>query len=82
MDQGILCSTSSGSFDDGLPLANITIAGVRSCPTAFRLEVGGQTRDSSNATQNCIGSTLYITGLESATSQGAWKENLKIALSW
>jgi alpha-glucosidase len=82
MNQGILCSTSSGSFDDGLPLANVTIAGVYSCPTSFRLEVAGQSQDSSSATQRCSGSTLHITGLESATSQGAWKDDLKIALDW
>ena len=72
----------SGNYQDGLPLANITIAGTSSKVQSIEISVNGKQQDTkavkltySNA------SALYITGLEQATEAGIWNDNLKISLS-
>ena len=71
----------SGNFQDDLPLANITIAGISSKPQSITLSLDGKqqgTKDVKLALSNT--SALYITGLEKATSAGVWNAKLKVTL--
>ncbi|KAL8243908.1 hypothetical protein R6Q59_010166 [Mikania micrantha] len=79
---GTLRTTVSGSYQDGLALSNITIAGAQSQCNRISLSLGGQQRDTSGARVNYSNGTLYITNLDSATDGGAWAGNVVLTLAY
>lgn len=74
---GSFNSTISGSYDDNLPLANVTVAGISSCPKS--ISVNGKT--ASGAKLSCSNGVLSVTNLEKATSGGVWNKALSFTLS-
>ena len=70
-----LSTSVSGSFDDELPLANVTIAGLKS--NCSSVSVGGY--EAGQATYNATSQTLYVTGLGSAL-RNAWSEDIVLSL--
>ncbi|CAK4032302.1 alpha-glucosidase [Lecanosticta acicola] len=75
----------SGQYQDGNPLANITIAGYTgACPRSVCVTIGGRDcgSEASGVKASCDGKALYITGLETITKQagGAWAEDLVVSL--
>lgn len=75
--KGSLTASISGSYADTNPLANVTLMGVPSEPSSITLN-GADI--SSNAAYDSSSKVLSITGLESATSSGAWAQDW--TLSW
>jgi len=76
-----LHATVSGDYQDGIPLANITIAGMKWKPQRVSVESGGESCNTQRARLSCDdGDVLRITGLEQATHGGAWKGNLIVKL--
>lgn len=71
-----------GTFQDGIPLANITIAGAAKLPKNLNLHIDGSTCDSSVVSIKTGGNTTYITGLENVTKQGAWYGNMTLKLTY
>lgn len=80
----------SGEYNDDLPLANVTIVGVKgkagdrggsvNCGqgyTGWGAEQGHGHGDGGVQSRSENG-VVFITGLESATSNGVWKEDLEI----
>jgi alpha-glucosidase len=65
----------SGTFEDGIPLANVTVMGVAKAPngkvTLNGEKVGDGVYDESSQ-------TFKITGLEKATAGGAWAADWKL----
>lgn len=78
---GTLTSAVCGSFDDGLPLANVTIAGIKTGPSSVGLKLAGQQCDTSAVQMNYSNNVLLLTDLDGATSGGVWSGELKIMLS-
>ncbi|KAK5109580.1 hypothetical protein LTR62_006931 [Meristemomyces frigidus] len=74
----VLKAAVSGDYDDHLPLASITIAGY-SGHVPQSVMVNGQTA-SGAVVQAGDGDVLFITGLGSATSQGAFNRDLTVQL--
>jgi alpha-glucosidase len=70
----------TGSFEDGIPLANITIAGASTLPKDIKLHVDGAACETSVITVVAGGDVTYITGLEGVTTAGAWKSDLTLEL--
>ena len=67
---------SSGNYDDGNVLANVTILGLQEAPRTVFLndqEVADATFDSKKG-------ALYITGLHSITKNGAWTKDWTLKL--
>lgn len=73
----------SGSFNDQLPIANITILGLKSSPTSAHMELGDKTLDSSDISLDCPSGSgnLYLTNLEKATKAGVWGADFSLSLS-
>lgn len=71
----------SGSFEDGVPLGNITIVGKAYPDKQFGAAAAGVLCDTSGASMHANGTTTYVTGLSSLTEAGAWKSDLKISFS-
>jgi alpha-glucosidase len=74
---GTLYASAIGTYPDKNPLANITILGVSTAPGTVTLN--GKTLSKGTAFNETSGS-LSVTGLDSVTSEGAWKNDW--ALSW
>ena len=70
-----------GDFEDGLPLANVTIAGIKTQPSAMTATLAGQQCDSKEVQLHYSGEVVLLTNLESATGAGAWSGELCIELS-
>jgi len=82
-----LRASVSGEFNDDLPLANVTILGVKgkaggggsvNCGqghTGWGSEHGNGNDGVQSRSENGV---VYITGLEGATSGGVWKEDSEI----
>ncbi|KAK1061872.1 hypothetical protein LTR33_012615 [Friedmanniomyces endolithicus] len=71
----------SGDYQDGISLANITIAGIKWKPQRVSLDSGGESCNIQQATLSCEdGDVLRITGLEQATHGGAWRSCLTVKL--
>jgi alpha-glucosidase len=82
-ENNILCATISGNYQDGLPLANVTFAGLPSCPSSIWASCDGKNLDTSGVQIDCQNSTVRVTSLEGATSGGAWTgSELKIGLNY
>lgn len=69
-----------GSYMDANPLANVTIAGIKTAPKSISVNCGGKKSSSSAVQFHLQGEALYITGLESATKGGVWNNELVITL--
>lgn len=69
-----------GDYNDGLPLANITIAGVQTLPKSVSITIGGKAYDASGATFAYENGALQISNLESTTSVGIWSGDVEITL--
>ncbi|KAF2153566.1 glycoside hydrolase family 31 protein [Myriangium duriaei CBS 260.36] len=70
-----------GNYNDHLPLANVTIAGVGCQYNSVSVHLGGQSCDTSSAKLRTSGSTVHVTGLEKATAGGVWTGALTLSLS-
>ncbi|KAL9079123.1 MAG: hypothetical protein Q9157_001963 [Trypethelium eluteriae] len=75
---GTLSAKASGSYNDGIPLANITIAGIKTRPTSVTITSNGSKRNSRNVTLNRKDDALYASNIQGATSGGAWRGNLVV----
>ncbi|KAK1052881.1 hypothetical protein LTR74_016382 [Friedmanniomyces endolithicus] len=76
-----LRATVSGDYQDGIPLANITFAGINWRPQQASVDSGGESCNTQRAKLSCDdGDVLRITGLEQATHGGAWRSNLMVKL--
>ena len=75
-----LTATTTGSYTDGVGLANITIAGIKSRPAKAVVTVAGQPVHDAGVILHHSGPTLYLTGLESATKNGVWDQTLEVQL--
>lgn len=88
-----LHATVSGNFNDNLPLANVTIVGVRSKADVSVVKCGqhesqvhggygsGQGNATSGVQSRFDNGVLYVTGLEGTTQGGVWNDNLEISLA-
>jgi len=74
---GTLYATATWSYRDSNPLANITILGFVAAPESVSLN--GESLNKGTAFNETTG-CLSITGLDTATSGGAWKSDWN--LSW
>jgi alpha-glucosidase len=75
-----LSTKVTGAFEDGIPLANITIAGTSTLPKDIRLHVDGAACETSVVQIVAGGDVTYITGLEGVTTAGAWHSDLTLEL--
>ena len=60
-------------YIDTNPLANITVLGVQDAVT--NVSLNGMAVPSSNVSYNMSSKALTVTGLNSATSAGAWSKD-------
>lgn len=79
--ENTLKATVSGDYNDALPLANVTITGIKDQPKSISIEVGGQKQDCSSAKSSYADGVLTVTSLESATSDGIWSADVTITLN-
>lgn len=70
----------SGNYDDKLPLANTTIAGIQKAPTTISIILNNQQQDTSAVKFNYSKGTLFVTELDSATKDGVWVGNMTLRL--
>jgi len=63
-------------------LANITVAGVNSLPSGTSLTIAGQPCEVGDVVLNYSEGVLYVSGLESLTSDGAWEGDLRLDFSF
>lgn len=72
----------SGSYNDALPLANVTIAGIKDLPTSACMSAGGQRVNTNGVTlvHAVNSSTLLISNLDKATSAGVWSGSWSLQL--
>lgn len=73
----------SGSFNDHLPVVNITILGLKSPLKSAHMVLGNATLDSSIVSLDYAGDigNLYLTDLEKATGAGVWSADFSLSLS-
>lgn len=76
----MLSTKVTGDFQDGIPLANITIAGASALPKDIKLHVDGAACETSVVEIKTGGNVTYITGLEGVTTGGAWQSDLTLQL--
>jgi alpha-glucosidase len=76
----MLSTKVTGDFKDGIPLANITIAGASALPKDIKLHVDGAGCETSVVEVKAGGNVTYITGLEGVTTGGAWQSDLTLEL--
>lgn len=77
-----LSANISGAYNDGLPLANLTFAGLRGPrPSGVKVTLDG-VRQSTAGVAVAYGApgAVYVTGLEQATRAGVWSGNLTVEL--
>lgn len=70
-----------GSYNDSLPIANITIMGLSKNASSLHISLGESDVDSSTASWSFDNGTLRITDLETASQAGIWSGNFSLALS-
>ena len=70
----------SGTFSDGLALANLTIAGINYEPKNVTVSQNGRPQSTKNVKIRYSNGAEYITGLQSATPN-LWNSDLQISLS-
>ena len=73
----MLKATVSGNYNDNIPLANVTIAGYSG--QVKSVSVNGATASKAQV-RSGSDNVLYITGLQDATSKGAYNSDLTIQL--
>lgn len=75
-------ATVTGTLEDDLPLANITIAGIQRRPKSVSVTIDGKSYDTSGVSllYDAKANALQVSGLESATSKGVWSGNVQIKL--
>lgn len=73
----------SGSYNDHLPLANITILGLKNSLGAAHITLGEAQLDMTGTSVNCSSTSgnLYFTKLEEATKAGIWSADFTLSLS-
>lgn len=78
-----LTTSVSGSYNDHLPLANITILGLKNSLGAAHMSLGKAKLDVTRTSVNCSSSSgnFYLTKLEEATKAGIWSADLTLSLS-
>lgn len=76
-----LTASVSGDYNDGLPLANLTIAGLTQAPKSVSVSIGGDEKDCSAANYAFQDGVLSITNLAGCTQEGIWSGgDVKISL--
>ncbi|KAB8754778.1 hypothetical protein FH972_026566 [Carpinus fangiana] len=75
-----LYASSIGTYEDKVPLANVTILGVPQIPSGLTLN--GETLPMSSVDYNTTSKVLRVTGLANATSDGAWANDWALAWSY
>lgn len=78
-ENNTLSAKMNGTYMDGNPLANVTIAGYNCQPKSISINCGGS-KSSAGVQWHLQGGALYITGLEKATKGGVWSNELTIRL--
>ncbi|KAK5144273.1 hypothetical protein LTR04_001631, partial [Oleoguttula sp. CCFEE 6159] len=76
-----LTASVTGSYHSAPALANVTIAGVSALPAGMTLTVGGQPCETGVIQLVQGGGVLYVTGLETFTTAGAWEGNIEMQFS-
>lgn len=76
-----LKTTITGAYEDGLALANLTIAGLQSKPQSVTVYLGGKAQSAVPAL-SYEGQTLRITNLDKATQAGVWSADLEVKLNY
>ncbi|KAL1871929.1 hypothetical protein Daus18300_004565 [Diaporthe australafricana] len=79
-----LTSKATGSYDDHLPIANITVVGLKNSLGAVHMTLGKKKLDISGATLNSSSTSgnLHYTYLEAATKAGIWCADFTLSLSY
>ncbi|KAI9654492.1 MAG: hypothetical protein M1821_006582 [Bathelium mastoideum] len=72
----------SGSYNDGIPLANVTIAGIQTSPKSVSVSAERRTGKAGQIVFDKGANALYISNLQSATTRGAWSGNLSVILNY
>lgn len=75
----VLKAKVSGDYNDGLPLANITIAGLKSDPKSVSITIDGHKKDCHRAHSSFEDGVLTVTNLEGATKTGIWSGDVTIS---
>ena len=70
----------TGDYVDSNPLANITIAGVPESVKLTPLSIAGTDCSQSDIKVTRENTTVYVTGLESVTGQGAWAGGMVVSI--
>ena len=68
-----LYASTRGVYEDTNPLANVTVLGVQDAVTTVSLN--GMAISGSNVNYDGSSKALTVTGLNDATSAGAWSED-------
>ena len=76
----MLSTKVTGAFQDGIALANITIAGASALPKDINLHIDGAACETSIIEVKAGGNVTYITGLEGVTTGGAWQSDMTLKL--
>lgn len=76
----VLSAKISGKYADGNPLANVTIAGLTAAPKCVFVQTGDRKAKGGKVQFKYENTTLFITNLQSATSNGAWSSDLIVQL--
>lgn len=74
----VLKATVSGEYNDDLPLANITVAGLKEAPKSVSITIGGQQENCAAAHSSFEDGVLTVTNLQGATSKGIWSGDVTI----
>lgn len=77
--ENVLSAKVNGLYQDGNPLANVTIAGFgATAPHSLQVSRGGIPLNSAGAKYHVENDALYITGLDSVTKGGVWISDIQI----
>lgn len=74
----VLEATVSGDYNDDLPLANVTIAGLKTAPKSVSITVAGHQLDCNGAHSSFADGVLTVANLQSATANGIWRGDITI----
>lgn len=77
VSESCLCATPTGSFQNTNPLATVTIMGMDSAPSGVQLNGAAIQR----FTYSSSTKVMEVTGLDSATSDGAWRKQWRLCWS-
>ena len=75
---GQLTTKVRGNYNDGVPLANVTIAGFQGQVNGVSCIHGGQAQNATGGNVRYADGTLYVTGLEQSTNGGIWSADLEL----